>query len=135
MNINRPTLTKFRADFENAVKDLEKEYGVKISLGSIKYSDAEFHAKMEVKNTTINAKGEVEDNSFRINAPILGLNPEWQGKIFYDKAGKRMRIAGIDLGRPKNPISLVAVDTGRGYKCPEDYLVRCMKASMGDVIA
>ena len=39
MDINKETLPLFRKDFSDAVRKLEEKYEVKISLGTITYSE------------------------------------------------------------------------------------------------
>lgn len=50
MKITRMELKRFRNNFKVAVKDLEKDFGVTIDLGSIKFSNSEFSGKLNVLN-------------------------------------------------------------------------------------
>jgi hypothetical protein len=45
----RENIGKFREDFNKAIENLEKEYGVKISLNNIRFTPESFHTKIEVK--------------------------------------------------------------------------------------
>ena len=46
--INTQMIKNFRADFAEAVKDLEKKYGVVIELKNINYASDNFEAKLQV---------------------------------------------------------------------------------------
>ena len=47
--LNRQKVQDFRVDFEKAVTQLEKDYGVAISLGTIRFSSSELRAKMTAR--------------------------------------------------------------------------------------
>jgi|TARA_R100000479_G_scaffold48089_1_gene22196 hypothetical protein len=47
--LNRQKVQDFRVDFEKAVAQLEKDYGVYISLGTIRFDSNELRAKMTAK--------------------------------------------------------------------------------------
>ena len=47
--LNKQKVTEFRGDFEKAVAQLEKDYGVAISLGAISFNSNELRAKMTAK--------------------------------------------------------------------------------------
>ena len=47
--LNRQKVQTFRDDFEKAVAQLEKDYGVTISLGTIRFDSNELRAKMTAK--------------------------------------------------------------------------------------
>ena len=44
--LDRQKVKNFRNDFQNAVQQLEKQYGVQISLGTIRFDQNELRAKM-----------------------------------------------------------------------------------------
>ena len=46
---NKQKVQSFRGDFQQAVAQLEKDYGVNISLGTISYGKDELRSKMTVK--------------------------------------------------------------------------------------
>ncbi len=47
--LNKQKVKSFRGDFEKAVTQLEKQYGVTISLGTIRFDSQELRAKMTAK--------------------------------------------------------------------------------------
>lgn len=69
--INKEKVVKFRGDFEKAVAQLEKEYGVNISLGNISYNSNELRTKMTVKVGDKVTKPTKDD--FRVG-DVVGIN-------------------------------------------------------------
>ena len=49
MSLTKAQVQKFRGDFEKAVKELEKDYGVTISLGTIRYDSGGLRATMKAQ--------------------------------------------------------------------------------------
>ena len=47
--INKQKVVKFRSEFEKAVKQLEDDFGVAISLGTISFNADELRAKMTAR--------------------------------------------------------------------------------------
>jgi len=47
--MTKQEVKNFRGDFQNAVAQLEKQYGVQISLGTIRFDSNELRAKMTAK--------------------------------------------------------------------------------------
>ena len=47
--MTKQEVKNFRGDFQNAVAQLEKQYGVNINLGTISYNSEELRAKMTAK--------------------------------------------------------------------------------------
>ena len=67
-------LKRFRTDFAKAVKELEKQYDVNISIGSITYEDDEFRTKLTVRNgEKAPAARVVKSNEFNVG-DIVGIN-------------------------------------------------------------
>ena len=68
---NKQNVREFRSDFQQAVAQLEKDYGVNISLGNISFSGQELRSKMTA------LKGEkvtpASKDDFKIG-DIVGIN-------------------------------------------------------------
>jgi len=47
--MTKQEVQNFRVDFQNAVAQLEKQYGVNINLGTISYNSEELRAKMTAR--------------------------------------------------------------------------------------
>ena len=68
---NRQNVKEFRGDFEKAVAQLEKDYGVTISLGTIRFDAQELRAKMTAKVGDAPVKASKDD--FQVG-DIVGIN-------------------------------------------------------------
>jgi hypothetical protein len=102
---DRPTLTKFRKDFSDAVKELEKNYGVKLDIGNISFNSEQFTSKL---TTTIVREGEdpekakamkeIKTYGFRYN-----ITENDYGKVFTAN-GKVFTFVGLKPKSPKFPV-------------------------------
>ena len=110
--IDTQKLKDFRADFAEAMKDLEQKYGLVISLGSIKYSPTEFEGKITCKEGE--SQDEVNAGEFRKYCKTYGLDPEDYDRIFEYK-GKKYVIAGILPSKRKYPVLGKTFDTGEVF--------------------
>ena len=70
----------FRNDFENAVKELQKKYGVNISTGAIRYSDSELRFKVTARKGEVIAK--LDKNSFSVGEKVTINHKSCKGKIY-----------------------------------------------------
>jgi len=69
--LNKQKVQGFRGDFAKAVAQLEKDYGVTISLGTIRFDAQELRAKMTAKVGDAPVKASKED--FQIG-DVVGIN-------------------------------------------------------------
>ena len=69
--LNKQKIKGFRGDFEKAVAQLEKDYGVTISLGTIRFDSQELRAKMTAKVGDAPVKASKDD--FQIG-DVVGIN-------------------------------------------------------------
>jgi hypothetical protein len=119
MKIDNQMLDAFRKDFAEAVKDLEKQYGVVLSLGRITYGYDNFRCQLEAKSG--DSRDDVLKKEFEQNCSAVGLYPEDYGQTFTQQ-GKQWRIIGIDLKKRKYPIIIEEVATGRTCRCTAAYI-------------
>ena len=59
--LNRNSVKNFRTDFQSAVQQLEKQYGVSINLGTIRFDSSELRAKMTATTGTPSEKLSKDD--------------------------------------------------------------------------
>lgn len=59
-------LDQFRKDFNSAVKDLEKKYGVEMQMGTIRYDDQDFRFKTIVTKFNPNKRERLIASDFRV---------------------------------------------------------------------
>ena len=69
--LNKQKVKGFRSDFEKAVTQLEKDYGVTISLGTIRFDAQELRAKMTAKVGDAPVKASKDDFN---RGDIVGIN-------------------------------------------------------------
>lgn len=110
--ISREVLKQFRADFEAAVRPLEKKYGVLLSCGSISFSDTYFSMRMTA-DLAKDGKKVVDSRQFEISKKLIGLRANI-GDSYVDK-GIKYTIIDIDTKKPMYPVMLEA-SNGKTYK-------------------
>lgn len=114
-------LNLFRKDFAEAVKDLEKKYGVKLELHNISYSDIEFHTKLTA--TKVGETGEVVEkkmsaSEFSWLKELLGFKGNL-GDSYTDYKGITYTVYKLDPKKPKYCVILKA-SNGKTYKSSAD---------------
>jgi hypothetical protein len=130
MKIDKELVISFRKDFASCVADLEKKYGVTMRIGSIRYTEAEFHGKLTVRtndpelqklaNSSLNNSLKFLCQSHSVKTSPTGLI----GSV-YTYEGKKYTISDFVSRRRKYPITANCSD-GRSYRLPWAYL-RMMK--------
>jgi len=125
MKIDQKMLQNFREDFEDAVADLEKKYGIVIQLGNISYSDDHFDAKFTAKSG--DDMEEIRKREFEQNCSWYGLKPTDYNREF-TKDGYKYRIIGIKPENRKYPISLFNLTTGQRIKASTVWVKLCLNA-------
>lgn len=109
-------LNLFRKDFAEAVKGLEKKYGVKLELHSISYSDIEFHTKLTATKVGESGEKEVDTSAFGWMKELLGFKGNL-GDSYTDRRGITYTVYNLDPKKPKYAVLLKGSD-GKSYKAP-----------------
>ena len=99
MKFDKTNLKDIRKDFDLAVKDFEKKYGVTVQMGNISFSDYQFTSKITVTSEE-KCSEENERKEFSKYCRMYGLTEEDYGKTFRSGA-KEYTIIGFELSRPK----------------------------------
>jgi hypothetical protein len=119
MVITRKSLGDFKADFNEAVKELGIKYGVSISVGAISYQANEFSTKITVQNKTINGV-DSEQADFERYAPIFGFEAKDYKQILKIQ-GKNHYFIGFKLKGRKNTCRIREIGgEGKEYSCSEN---------------
>ena len=118
--ITKDTMSNFRIDFQDAMKALEEKYNMKISLGNISYSDAEFRSKVTgISNDPVAQEHKDARVSPQLNlmATQLGIsyNTNFIGSM-YKVQGKTFKIQGYSSKSYKYPIVALCNEDGKTYK-------------------
>ena len=69
--LDRKKVSNFRNDFQTAIAQLEKDYGVQISLGTIRFDSQELRAKITAK--VGEATPRATKNDFKVG-DVVGIN-------------------------------------------------------------
>lgn len=108
---DKNSLKNFRQDFDEAVKELSKKYGMSISLGNISYTPTEFTTKITARKFDIVDGVEViktSDFTNKIaNQIIKSAGIDFKGDNFIGtnwmiNSNKRFTVIGYNSKRPKN---------------------------------
>ena len=95
--LNRQKVQDFRVDFEKAVAQLEKDYGVAISLGTIRFDSNELRAKMTARVGEATPRASRED--FQVGDIVKinhkKINPNDQFRIEKINS-KNIKVKGLD---------------------------------------
>jgi hypothetical protein len=107
-------LNLFRKDFGEAVKELEKKYGVKLELHSISYSDIEFHTKLTATKVGESGEKQVDTSAFSWMKELLGFKGNL-GDSYTNHKGVTYTVYNLDPKKPKYAVLLKGSD-GKTYK-------------------
>lgn len=120
MSFKKSDFPKIREDFQKAVADFEKKYNLKVSMGNIKYEEHEFNSKVTFTSNDM-FTDEVRKIEFAKHAELYGLTVEDFNKEFTVK-GKTYQVIGFEISRPKYPIKVREIATGKETLFVEEVL-------------
>ncbi len=93
---------KFRVDFENAVKELQKKYGVNISTGAIRYTDSELRFKVTARKGKVTPK--LTKEAFQVGDIVKINHKSAIGKQFKVEKIMTKNIRVTEINLPKGRI-------------------------------
>ena len=120
-NFDKPTIKAIRTAMDDALAQVEKAYGIKISTGNARFSGNEVTFK--VKANTVTSTGSAitkEAQMFDIVKHQHGIGHLSVGDQV-TLQGKQFTIKGFNTRARKSPINIEDMQ-GRGYKCSVDML-------------
>ncbi len=96
---NKQNVKEFRSDFQLAVAKLEKDYGVAISLGTIRFDANELRSKMTAKvgNAPVKAKKDDFEVGDIVGITHKKVNPNDEFKIVKINS-KNIKVQAINVG-------------------------------------
>ena len=115
-NFDKPTIKAIRVAMDDALAQVEKAYGIKISTGNARFSGNEVTFK--VKANTVTSAGNAitkEAQMFDIVKHQEGIGHLSVGDIV-TLQGKQFTLKGFNTRARKSPINIEDMQ-GRGYKC------------------
>lgn len=110
-------INKVQAKIQAAIAQIEKEEGVSISFGSIKYNSAYYSATMKVSTTE---KSEKVDGIYESICKGLGFTQNVIGMTFQGNTGE-MIITDIKTKNRKYPV-IAQAKSGTSYKYSVDHI-------------
>ena len=122
MNITKIDRTACRllsGEIEAALQTIAQKYGLSIRSAGGRFSESEYTCKVECQVKTTSGI----PASFAIEAKMLGLPEDCHGKVFRSR-DRSFQITGIEIRRPKMPVSAKDVSTGKGFKFPVEDVLR-----------
>ena len=120
-NFDKPTIKAIRVAMDDALAQVEKAYGIKISTGNARFSGNEVTFK--VKANTVTSSGSAitkEAQMFDIVKHQEGIGHLSVGDTV-TLQGKQFTLKGFNTRARKSPINIEDMQ-GRGYKCSVDML-------------
>ena len=119
MEFNRRDFEAFREDTKNALREVEKKYGLTMELGNIGYSDMEF--KFSVTALKIGEQDIDSDQArFNYDCKAFGLKPE-DYKAIVVINGKTFELIGFNPNGRKNVCKIRSIyDRENIYVCSLD---------------
>jgi hypothetical protein len=131
-NFDPSNLKQLRAAIDAALAPVVKQYGVRLSLGTISYDPTNPKATTRLTMIAVGDANAATDPraamlvkakaDFNRYAESFGLKPEQFGSIF--KYGRETyKLVGVKPGSPKYCILATNVATGKTFKLPESSVV------------
>ena len=131
--ITKETLQSFRTDFANAMKKLEKQYGIQISIGNIKYGATNFSTRLEAKTldtktgkVAVNMQYElfakmalIDNRSSNFSKEVVEKRGVL-GQSFITVKGEVCQVTDYNSRKPKFCFAILL--NGKTYNCPAGYL-------------
>lgn len=104
----RKEITELRASLNAALKSVEREYGLNIGIGTIRFTDSECSFKCTAVSSVPGKQGVSPtivkaEQDWERNAHLFGFKNSWLGKEFVYK-GKKAKVLGLMTNRPKYPV-------------------------------
>jgi len=108
-----------------ALEQIAKKHGyafkpasARFDFTSIKFNAAEFYTAAEGSVPGGPAVSNREVTSWSLFAPGNNLKADFLGTNFQAGDGKTYRVVGWSPSKPKNPVMLLCVTTGKSHKAP-----------------
>lgn len=115
-NFDKPTIKAIRVAMDDALAQVEKAYGIKISTGNARFSGNEVTFKVKANTVTSDGVANTKEaDNWELYKRTIGL--EWLNvgdQIMLQ--GKYFTLKGYNTRARKSPIQIEDMQ-GRGYKC------------------
>lgn len=127
VKFDKLNLEFLRKDIDAALAEVAKSYGIKLSIGNIKYSNDSFRTQLEGAVLTGDGNAmTAEAKMFVSLADHDGMNKSWLFKEF-TVGGVKHRIVGYRSRASKKPV-MTKTDTGLNYVWSASAVAAYMKS-------
>ena len=115
-NFDKPTIKAIRVAMDDALAQVEKAYGIKISTGNARFSGNEVTFKVKANTVTSNGVANTKEaDNWELYKNTIGLGWLNVGDQIMLQ-GKYFTLKGYNTRARKSPINIEDMQ-GRGYKC------------------
>ncbi len=114
--IDRDACGRIRHELQNALRQVEEELGIKLTMGRIKFTDDNASFKMEA--AVLNSEGAPmtrEATNWQYHAPRFGLPSDWVGKTISTIRGT-YRITGWNTRASNYKVQAIRISDGVAIK-------------------
>lgn len=127
----KQNLKTLRQEIDAALATVAKKNGIALSMGNIRFSGEEFHAKLEAVVTSTNASGLSLSETKMKKAledfgSLYGVTGKEYGKTFFSN-GRTYKLVGLKPSHPKFPFIGQDVNTGKQFKFTEAIVPKLKK--------
>jgi hypothetical protein len=117
---DRPSIQTIRAEIQDAIRNIECRYGIKLTANRAKFSPKSGSITIDV--FTMGADGEIIDHDREYlldNLAWLGLKPEHVDAVV-QIGSDTFKVNGYKRARRSKPFSVISTTNGRKYIASED---------------
>lgn len=128
MEITKEVCKKLRDELKTVLPAVEKNVGVKIEVGNIRYSQTEGTIRITFSAVAdgidVENKDAIAEHEFMRYAPIYGGDPSWYGKTIFIN-GEEFFITGINRNAKK--YNFIVSNARKRYKVSANYIAERLK--------
>lgn len=127
MSFSREQLKVMSTELKQALAGFEEKYNVKVTVGSITYSEMQFTTKLTVEsNEKFSEEGQRKE--FERLCVLYGLKPEDYGKVFSVEVRRGVfedfKLVGFETGRKKYLLRVIRQSDGKSLLLTIDVLMK-----------
>ena len=111
----------FAARLDKFLAEISKEMDLSFDTPRVRYDGGKIDVAVRLEPANVAIEDTPAGRAFLRYASTYGLDAKWLGAEFVS-GRQRMRVLGLNTNRPKNPVELKDVFTGKTYKASASYL-------------
>ncbi len=125
----KATANAMMDDFANHIKEFEREWGVKIEMRGGKFDASTLQPRMTIRlagETKIEDQYAAQAKCWEVNWQWMGFQKDWLHKTVKDFSGQEFKIVGLNSRRPRRPVAIVNLKTGKMHVANKEWLIAAM---------